>query len=103
MTPSADEHFMQRALDLGKRGRALASPNPMVGAVLVRDGEIVGEGFHRYAETKARRNLRFGASRRGCPGQCFVCDSRTVQPPGSHAALHRPIDRSQAYLVLSQR
>ena len=52
MTPPADEHFMLRALDLAKRGRALASPNPMVGAVLVRDGQIIGEGFHRYAERK---------------------------------------------------
>jgi len=47
-----DGRFMRHALDLAKRGRALASPNPMVGAVLVRDGQIVGEGFHRYAEMK---------------------------------------------------
>ena len=43
---------MQRALDLAKRGRGLASPNPLVGAVLVRDGRSVGEGFHRYQEKK---------------------------------------------------
>ena len=47
-----DGRFMRHALDLARRGRALASPNPMVGAVLVRDGQIVGEGFHRYAEMK---------------------------------------------------
>jgi diaminohydroxyphosphoribosylaminopyrimidine deaminase/5-amino-6-(5-phosphoribosylamino)uracil reductase len=47
-----DGRFMRHALDLAGRGRALASPNPMVGAVLVRDGQIVGEGFHRYAEMK---------------------------------------------------
>ena len=54
MPTSADNdgRFMRRALDLARRGRALASPNPMVGAVLVRDGQIVGEGFHRYAEKK---------------------------------------------------
>ena len=54
MPTSADNdgRFMRHALNLAKRGRALASPNPMVGAVLVRDGQIVGEGFHRYAETK---------------------------------------------------
>jgi len=40
--------FMREALDLARRGRALASPNPMVGAVLVRDGEVVGRGFHTY-------------------------------------------------------
>jgi diaminohydroxyphosphoribosylaminopyrimidine deaminase / 5-amino-6-(5-phosphoribosylamino)uracil reductase len=41
--------FMHEALELARKGRALASPNPMVGAVLVRDGQVVGRGFHTYA------------------------------------------------------
>ena len=41
--------FMREALDLARKGRAMASPNPMVGAVLVRDGEVVGRGSHTYA------------------------------------------------------
>jgi len=44
-----DIPFMERALALARKGAGLASPNPMVGAVLVRDGELVGEGFHQYA------------------------------------------------------
>ena len=47
-TASADAVFMDRAIELAARGIALASPNPMVGAVLVRKGKIVGEGFHTY-------------------------------------------------------
>src|SRR5712692_6657093 len=43
------EEYLREALDLARKGRALASPNPMVGAVLVRDGEVVGRGFHTYA------------------------------------------------------
>jgi diaminohydroxyphosphoribosylaminopyrimidine deaminase/5-amino-6-(5-phosphoribosylamino)uracil reductase len=43
---------MQRALELAGQGTALASPNPMVGAVLVRDGKVVGEGFHTYEGKK---------------------------------------------------
>jgi len=43
------ESFMHEALDLARKGRSLASPNPMVGAVLVCDGEVVGRGFHTYA------------------------------------------------------
>lgn len=46
-----DEHdirFLQRALELARQGVGLASPNPTVGCVLVRDGKIVGEGFHQY-------------------------------------------------------
>jgi diaminohydroxyphosphoribosylaminopyrimidine deaminase / 5-amino-6-(5-phosphoribosylamino)uracil reductase len=41
--------YMREALDLARKGRGLTSPNPMVGAVLVRDGEVVGRGFHTYA------------------------------------------------------
>jgi diaminohydroxyphosphoribosylaminopyrimidine deaminase/5-amino-6-(5-phosphoribosylamino)uracil reductase len=45
----ADEAWMARAVGLAEGGRGTASPNPMVGAVLVRDGRVVGEGFHRAA------------------------------------------------------
>lgn len=41
-----DRAYMERALRLAERGRGLVSPNPLVGAVVVRDGRIVGEGWH---------------------------------------------------------
>jgi len=41
--------FMREALELARQGRAQTSPNPMVGAVLVRGGDVVGRGFHTYA------------------------------------------------------
>jgi diaminohydroxyphosphoribosylaminopyrimidine deaminase/5-amino-6-(5-phosphoribosylamino)uracil reductase len=44
-----DEHFMHRALELAERGRYTVSPNPMVGCVIVRDGAVIAEGFHRRA------------------------------------------------------
>jgi diaminohydroxyphosphoribosylaminopyrimidine deaminase / 5-amino-6-(5-phosphoribosylamino)uracil reductase len=44
-----DARFMRRALELAERGRGLTSPNPMVGAVVVNDEEIAGEGFHARA------------------------------------------------------
>ena len=52
---------MRRALELAERGRYSVSPNPMVGCVLVRDGHIVGEGWHQragepHAEVKALQN-----------------------------------------------
>ncbi len=43
-----DERYMKRALKLADRGRGLTSPGAMVGAVIVRDGEIVGEGFYTW-------------------------------------------------------
>jgi diaminohydroxyphosphoribosylaminopyrimidine deaminase/5-amino-6-(5-phosphoribosylamino)uracil reductase len=39
-------HHLERALDLAERGRGTTRPNPIVGAVVVRDGEVVGEGWH---------------------------------------------------------
>src|SRR5215472_6431405 len=44
--------YMREALDQARKGRALTSPNPMVGAVVVRDGEVVGRGFHTYEGMK---------------------------------------------------
>jgi diaminohydroxyphosphoribosylaminopyrimidine deaminase/5-amino-6-(5-phosphoribosylamino)uracil reductase len=44
-----DKFFMERALRLAEKGVGSTSPNPMVGAVLVKDGEIIGEGFHKKA------------------------------------------------------
>ena len=55
-TRAAPEHqaFMRRALDLARNGWGQTAPNPMVGAVVVRDGQIVGEGFHaRFGEPHA--------------------------------------------------
>ena len=37
---------MRRCLALAERGRGKVSPNPMVGSVLVRDGQVLGEGWH---------------------------------------------------------
>ncbi len=48
MPNSHDLHFMQHALDLARKGVGLASPNPTVGCVIVKDGAILGEGFHQY-------------------------------------------------------
>ncbi|MDP9296822.1 MAG: bifunctional diaminohydroxyphosphoribosylaminopyrimidine deaminase/5-amino-6-(5-phosphoribosylamino)uracil reductase RibD, partial [Actinomycetota bacterium] len=42
-----DAAWMRRALELAENGRGSAAPNPVVGAILVRDGRLVGEGFHR--------------------------------------------------------
>lgn len=44
-----DVVFMRRALALARRAEGRTSPNPMVGAVVVKDGRVVGEGFHERA------------------------------------------------------
>ena len=52
-----DKIYMQRALQLARCGESRVSPNPMVGAVIVCDGKIIGEGYHRkYGEPHAEVN-----------------------------------------------
>lgn len=58
---AADREYMSRALELAALGRGRTSPNPMVGCVVVRNGAIVGEGYHEkagapHAEVNAVRN-----------------------------------------------
>ena len=49
MTGAGDEQLLERALELAERGRGLTRPNPVVGALVVLDGEVVGEGWHERA------------------------------------------------------
>jgi diaminohydroxyphosphoribosylaminopyrimidine deaminase/5-amino-6-(5-phosphoribosylamino)uracil reductase len=49
MFTSADHGFMSRALDLARLGLSTTTPNPRVGCVIVKDGAVVGEGWHRRA------------------------------------------------------
>jgi diaminohydroxyphosphoribosylaminopyrimidine deaminase/5-amino-6-(5-phosphoribosylamino)uracil reductase len=61
----ADELFMQRCIDLALLGAGHVAPNPMVGSVLVHNGSIVGEGYHRrYGEAHAEVNCVEDARRR---------------------------------------
>ena len=56
MQQQEDQKWMQRALELARLGLGLTSPNPPVGAVIVRDGEVLGEGYHEVAgEAHAER------------------------------------------------
>jgi diaminohydroxyphosphoribosylaminopyrimidine deaminase / 5-amino-6-(5-phosphoribosylamino)uracil reductase len=76
-----DAGFMARALELAAGGLGLTSPNPAVGAVLVRAGVIVGEGFHERAggpHAEAVALARAGAAARGAT--CYV----TLEPCAHH-------------------
>src|SRR5207237_7245558 len=68
MPTSDDERWMRQALDLAERGRGAVEPNPLVGAVVVRDGQVVGEGWHqRFGEAHAEVHAldQAGAAARG--------------------------------------
>ena len=60
---TTDERYMARCIELAKNGRFNAAPNPMVGAVIVHEGKIIGEGYHRqcggpHAEVNAVRSVK---------------------------------------------
>ena len=46
---TTDEKYMAKAIDLAEKARGYTSPNPMVGAIIVKDGRIIGEGYHQKA------------------------------------------------------
>ena len=58
-----EEKYMRRCIELAKNGLCNAAPNPMVGAVIVCDGRIIGEGYHircgeAHAEVNAIRSVK---------------------------------------------
>ena len=54
---TSDQLFMQRCIDLAQLGSGNVAPNPMVGAVIVLNNEILGEGYHqKYGEAHAEVN-----------------------------------------------
>ncbi|MCI0747609.1 MAG: bifunctional diaminohydroxyphosphoribosylaminopyrimidine deaminase/5-amino-6-(5-phosphoribosylamino)uracil reductase RibD [Verrucomicrobia subdivision 3 bacterium] len=95
MNESGAEHacFMRVALQLARRGYGRTSPNPMVGAVLVRDGEIIGRGWHRragepHAEIEAFEDARQrGAELRGATLYVTLepCSTHGRTPPCTEA------------------
>ncbi|MGH7885255.1 MAG: bifunctional diaminohydroxyphosphoribosylaminopyrimidine deaminase/5-amino-6-(5-phosphoribosylamino)uracil reductase RibD [Thermodesulfobacteriota bacterium] len=63
MPNNTDIKFMKKALSLAKKGEGHTSPNPMVGAVLVKNGKIIGSGYHKkvglpHAEIEAFNNAK---------------------------------------------
>lgn len=90
--------FMRRALALAARGWGQTAPNPMVGAVVVRDGVIVGEGFHaRYGEAHAEVVALAAAGERARGATIYVtlepCNHHGKQPPCVDAIIAAGITR----------
>ena len=95
---AADREHMRRALDLAGRGWGRVAPNPLVGAVLVRDGEVVGEGWHEeygqaHAEVVALRQA--GERARGATAYVTLepCSHHGKTPPCSEALIAAGVRR----------
>ena len=50
-----NEYFMKKAIELAKKGVGKVNPNPLVGAIIVKEGEIIGEGYHEKYEKLMQR------------------------------------------------
>jgi diaminohydroxyphosphoribosylaminopyrimidine deaminase/5-amino-6-(5-phosphoribosylamino)uracil reductase len=96
---TAEDHFyMARAIRLAERGLYTTHPNPRVGCVLVRDGVIVGEGFHRRAgEPHAERNALAEAGERARGATAYVtlepCCHHGRTPPCSDGLIEAGVAR----------
>ncbi len=96
-----DKEYMKLAISLAAKGKGWVNPNPMVGAVLVKDGRIIGEGYHtRYGMLHAEREALKDAAGRGentTGADLYVtlepCCHTGKQPPCTEAVIAGGISR----------
>jgi diaminohydroxyphosphoribosylaminopyrimidine deaminase/5-amino-6-(5-phosphoribosylamino)uracil reductase len=95
---TADELWMERALALAEASIGLASPNPVTGCVLVKDGNVIGEGFHSYADKDHAEIVALkqaGAAARGSTAYVTLepCSHHGRTPPCADALIKAGVAR----------
>ena len=100
----ADGRWMQRALELAERGRGHVEPNPLVGAVVVRQGRLVGEGWHqRFGEAHAEVHALAAAGDAAGGATLYVtlepCCHEGKTPPCTKAVLRSGVKRVVAAML----
>ena len=95
MTP---EEYMQIAIEEAKKGSGFTSPNPLVGAVLVKDGKIVGKDYHhKYGEFHAERNAILNCKEDLAGASLYVtlepCCHYGKTPPCTQIIIERGIEK----------
>ena len=93
-----DEFYMRRAIELAKKGRGWTNPNPMVGAVIVKNGSIIGEGYHeKCGELHAERNAIASLTESAEGATLYVtlepCCHFGKQPPCTQAIIEHKISK----------
>ncbi len=92
------EDYMRRALELAVLGEGRTNPNPMVGCVIVKDGRVIGEGYHeRYGEFHAERNALLHCSEDPAGADLYVnlepCCHSGKTPPCTDIIIEKKIRR----------
>lgn len=93
-----DHDYMRRAIELAQKGLGFTNPNPMVGAVIVKDGKIIGEGYHeRCGELHAERNAIASLTESAEGATIYVtlepCCHYGKTPPCTEAIIENKISR----------
>src|SRR5262245_29465961 len=104
MIEPRDEAWMGRALELAEQGRGRVEPNPLVGAVLIRNGVCVGEGWHQeYGEAHAEVHALNAAGSRAEGAALYVtlepCCHHGKTPPCTDAVIRAGIRRVVAAMA----
>lgn len=91
-----DEKYMKRAIELAKKGVGAVNPNPLVGAVIVKDNKIIGEGYHaRYGDLHAERAAFANLTEAADGAEMYVtlepCCHHGKQPPCVEAIVQHNI------------
>lgn len=99
-----DRMYMERALELAAQARGKTSPNPCVGCVIVKDGSVIGEGFHEKAgepHAEVHALLRAGDEAKGATAYVSLepCNHFGRTPPCTHALLRHGVSRVVAGMV----
>ena len=92
------EYYMRLALKLAQKGRGFVSPNPLVGALIVKDGQIIGRGYHqRYGDHHAEVNAFQDAGKNVAGATLYVtlepCCHKGKTPPCVDSILEHKIKR----------
>ena len=93
-----DRDYMQRAIELARRGEGWVNPNPLVGAVIVKDGRVIAEGWHhKYGELHAERDALRALKEPAEGATIYVtlepCCHYGKQPPCTLAIMEHGISR----------
>ena len=101
------EQFMLRAIELAQKGKGFTNPNPLVGAVIVKDGQVIAEGYHhKYGDLHAERDALKNARENGVDvtgAELYVtlepCCHTGKQPPCTQAV----IDSKISHVIIGSR